>query len=77
MTPGLAALIGVLSGAVCYAAVLFKERMGWDDALDVWAVHGVGGILGSILTCVFATPATGAAGLVYGGVARIPGPPLA
>jgi Amt family ammonium transporter len=42
--------------------------MGWDDALDVWAVHGVGGILGSILTGVFATPATGATGLVYGGV---------
>ena len=68
VTPGWAALIGVLAGAVCYGAVIFKERMGWDDALDVWAVHGVGGILGSILTGVFATPETGAAGLVYGGV---------
>ena len=68
MTPGWAALIGVLAGGVCYGAVLFKEKMGWDDALDVWAVHGVGGILGSILTGMFATPALGAAGLVYGGV---------
>ena len=68
VTPGWAALIGVLAGAVCYGAVIFKEKMGWDDALDVWAVHGVGGILGSILTGVFATPALGAAGLVYGGV---------
>ena len=68
VTPGWAALIGVLAGAVCYGAVLFKEKMGWDDALDVWAVHGVGGILGSILTGIFATPATGYAGLVYGGV---------
>ena len=68
VTPGWAALIGVLAGGVCYGAVLFKEKMGWDDALDVWAVHGMGGILGSILTGVFATPALGAAGLVYGGV---------
>ena len=68
VTPGWAALIGVLAGAVCFGAVLFKEKMGWDDALDVWAVHGVGGILGSILTGMFATPATGYAGLVYGGV---------
>ena len=58
----------MLAGGVCYVAVLFKEKMGWDDALDVWAVHGVGGILGSILTGMFATPALGAAGLVYGGV---------
>jgi Amt family ammonium transporter len=68
VTPGWAALIGILAGGVCYGAVIFKEKMGWDDALDVWAVHGVGGILGSILTGMFATPATGAAGLVYGGV---------
>ena len=67
MTPGSAALIGVLAGGVCYGAVLFKERMGWDDALDVWAVHGVGGVLGSILTGVFASPQTGApAGLIFG-----------
>ena len=67
VTPGSAAIIGVLAGAVCYGAVLFKERMDWDDALDVWAVHGVGGVLGSILTGVFASPKTGAPpGLIFG-----------
>ena len=67
VTPGSAAIIGVLAGAVCYGAVLFKERMDWDDALDVWAVHGVGGVLGSILTGVFASPRTGAPpGLIFG-----------
>ena len=67
VTPGSAAIIGVLAGGVCYGAVLFKERMGWDDALDVWAVHGVGGVLGSIMTGVFASPETGApAGLIFG-----------
>ena len=67
VTPGSAAIIGMLAGAVCYGAVLFKERMDWDDALDVWAVHGVGGVLGSILTGVFASPKTGAApGLIFG-----------
>ena len=67
VTPGSAVIIGVLAGAVCYGAVLFKERMDWDDALDVWAVHGVGGVLGSILTGVFASPKTGAPpGLIFG-----------
>ncbi len=67
VSPGSAAIIGVLAGAVCYGAVLFKERMDWDDALDVWAVHGVGGVLGSILTGVFASPKTGAPpGLIFG-----------
>lgn len=67
VTPGAATLFGLLAGAICYGAVVFKERRGWDDALDVWAVHGVGGILGSILTGVFASPETGAPpGLIFG-----------
>ncbi len=68
VTPGWAVVIGASAGAVCYGAVLFKEKRGWDDALDVWAVHGVGGILGAILTGVFATPGglAGAGGLIYG-----------
>ena len=48
----------------------FKNRLKVDDALDVWGVHGVGGILGSILLGVFATKyvnANGADGLLYGG----------
>jgi ammonium transporter, Amt family len=54
--------IGLLAGSVCYFAVRLKERMKWDDALDVWAAHGVGGIMGSVLLGVFASTAINAAG---------------
>ena len=57
-----AVMIGITSGAVCYLAVSLKNRMGWDDALDVWGVHGVGGCLGTILLGVFASTAMNAAG---------------
>ncbi len=63
-------IIGVAAGLVCYYAVYFKNKMKWDDALDVWGVHGVGGVLGSILLGVFASKAvnaTGADGLLLGG----------
>ena len=43
-----------LAAGVCYAAVQFVKRRDWDDALDVWGVHGVGGALGTILVGVFA-----------------------
>ncbi|MGC7870629.1 ammonium transporter [Desulfosporosinus sp. SYSU MS00001] len=49
-----AAIIGLLAAGVCYAAVQIRIKLDWDDALDVWGVHGVGGILGSILVGVFA-----------------------
>ncbi len=65
-----AALIGTSAGLVCYFAVMLKNKLKWDDALDVWGVHGVGGVLGSILLGVFATKAinpAGADGLLYGG----------
>jgi len=64
-----AALIGILSGAVCYVAVDFKNKRGWDDALDVWGVHGVGGVLGTICLGIFASKAinpAGADGLIHG-----------
>ncbi|MFZ4464374.1 MAG: ammonium transporter [Bacteroidales bacterium] len=64
-----APIIGTLAGVVCYYAVYFKNRMKWDDALDVWGVHGVGGVLGSILLGVFASKAINSAGvdgLIYG-----------
>jgi Amt family ammonium transporter len=69
VTIPVAALIGVVAGGVCYYAVNLKNRLGWDDALDVWGVHGVGGILGVILLGVFATKTVnpaGADGLFYG-----------
>ncbi|TNF37879.1 MAG: ammonium transporter [Deltaproteobacteria bacterium] len=63
-----AAIIGVLAGGACYMAVSLKTRLGWDDALDVWAVHGVGGILGTILLGVFAVESVGGVnGLLAGG----------
>lgn len=47
-------IIGIISGFVCYYAVQLRLKFGWDDALDVWGVHGVGGALGSVLVGVFA-----------------------
>jgi ammonium transporter, Amt family len=52
-----AIVIGFAAGAVCYGAILLREHLKIDDALDVWAVHGVGGTLGAILTGVFAVGA--------------------
>ncbi len=69
VTIPVAALIGVLAGGVCYLAVNLKNRRGWDDALDVWGVHGVGGVLGVLLLGLFATKSVnpaGANGLFYG-----------
>jgi Amt family ammonium transporter len=54
---------------ICYFAVALKNRLHWDDALDVWGVHGVGGALGIVLLGVFASTAfnpAGADGLVFG-----------
>jgi Amt family ammonium transporter len=59
---GAAMAIGLLSGAVCYGAVLLKERWHYDDSLDAFGVHGVGGILGALLTGIFAQKALNAAG---------------
>jgi Amt family ammonium transporter len=67
---GAAPVIGLLAGLVCYYAVATKKATGWDDALDVWGVHGVGGLLGAILLGVFAARSWnphGAAGLLSGG----------
>ena len=67
-----AIVIGFAAGCVCYGAILLRERMKVDDALDVWAVHGVGGTLGAILTGVFAVAAVnGASGLVEGNVGQM------
>ncbi len=57
VSPTVAALIGTVAGCVCYFAVALKNRLGWDDALDVWGVHGVGGFLGIVLLGVFASTA--------------------
>jgi ammonium transporter, Amt family len=67
-----AIIIGFTAGAVCYGAILLREHLKVDDALDVWAVHGVGGTLGAILTGVFAVAAVnGASGLVEGNASQL------
>ena len=59
-----ALVIGLVSGVVCLWGVNgLKHMLGADDALDVFGVHGVGGILGAILTGVFASPSLGGSGI--------------
>ncbi|MFG0924387.1 MULTISPECIES: ammonium transporter [Pseudomonas] len=60
-----ALIIGLVSGVVCYfCATTLKRKLGYDDSLDAFGVHGVGGIIGAILTGVFAAPALGGFGTV-------------
>jgi Amt family ammonium transporter len=71
VTTSSSVIIGCLAGCVCYLAVELKNKFEWDDALDVWGVHGVGGMFGTIMLGVFATTAvnsSGANGLLLGGV---------
>jgi hypothetical protein len=68
-------VIGLAAGIVCYAAVCLKPGLKYDDSLDAFGVHGVGGFLGAILTGVFCAKAVNAAGadglLAGGGVAQV------
>jgi Amt family ammonium transporter len=55
VTPGGALIMGLVGGAVCFwASTILKNQLGYDDSLDVFGIHGVGGITGAILTGVFA-----------------------
>jgi len=70
--PWAAAAIGFTAGVVCYWAVELKNKLGWDDALDVWGVHGVGGALGIVMLGILGSSAVngaGADGLLLGGTA--------
>jgi Amt family ammonium transporter len=62
VTPSSAILFGLLAGAVCFGGVLLKGKLGYDDTLDAFGVHGVGGTLGAVLTGVFASKAMNSAG---------------
>jgi Amt family ammonium transporter len=70
ISPATAVIIGLVSGVVCYFAVEMKNKLQWDDALDVWGVHGVGGFLGIVMLGLFANrafnPAAGTNGLLHG-----------
>ncbi len=67
-------IIGLLAGVICYLAVLLKPKLGYDDALDVVGVHGVGGFFGALITGVFASTAvnpSGANGLLFGNAKQL------
>jgi Amt family ammonium transporter len=66
-------VIGIVAGAICYwACVKLKQALGYDDALDVFGVHGVGGATGTILAGVFAVAAIGdTAGLIEGNARQL------
>ena len=69
VSPVSAIVIGLAAGAICYAAVLAKSKLGYDDALDVVGIHGVGGLWGALATGLFASTAVNPAaanGLFFG-----------
>lgn len=71
VSPVTAVIIGIIAGVVCYFAVSLKNKLKLDDALDVWGVHGVGGLIGIILLGVFASVKfnpSGVNGLLAGNV---------
>ena len=57
-----AAAIGAIAGVVCYLAVFMKSKLGYDDSLDAFGVHGVGGFLGAVLTGIFCFSSVNSAG---------------
>ncbi len=72
VSAGGALAIGFVAGGICYSATLLRERLRIDDALDVFAVHGVGGTLGAVLTGVFAVAAIGGVpGAIEGNLGQI------
>jgi ammonium transporter, Amt family len=72
VTAGGAVVIGLGVGGLCYSATLLRERLKIDDALDVFAVHGVGGTFGAIATGVFAVSAIGGAkGAIEGNFGQV------
>ncbi len=64
VTPGWALVMGLMAGAVCYSGVMLKHKLGYDDSLDAFGVHGVGGAFGALATGIFAT--VGASSLLTG-----------
>jgi Amt family ammonium transporter len=62
--PGASLIMGALAGLVCYGGILLKAKLKYDDSLDAFGVHGIGGTFGALATGVFAT--IGATGLLAG-----------
>jgi len=76
VTPVAAIFVGLIGAVCCYAAVaILKNKLGYDDSLDAFGIHGIGGIRGAIATGLFATVTVnpdGANGLFYGGNLLLP-----
>lgn len=71
VTPGVSVILGIIAGVGCYYAVQWRKSKSFDDALDVWGIHGVGGVLGVISLGIFASTSAnpaGADGLLSGNV---------
>jgi Amt family ammonium transporter len=67
VTPMTAIIVGCIAGLVCYWAMLFRIRRGLDESLDAWAIHGIGGVWGTLATGLFAAVAVcGYSGLLEG-----------
>lgn len=69
VTPMASIVIGAVAGVLCYSAMLFRQKKGFDESLDAWACHGVGGLWGALATGIFAAATVnGASGLLEGNV---------
>jgi Amt family ammonium transporter len=74
VSPMSSIVIGIIASVACYAAVMFKNSRKWDDALDTWGVHGIGGLAGALCTGLFAEKrftSWGDDGLVFGNPAQL------
>ncbi len=70
VTPQVSMLLGIVVALCSYFAIMYKNSRGWDDTLDVWGVHGIGGFMGIVLLGLFASTSVnpeGSNGLLYGG----------
>ena len=72
VSPVAAIPIGMVVSIVCYYAIRLRVRMKVDESLDVWAIHGMGGVWGALATGIFADPSVGGvAGLIYGNAGQV------
>jgi Amt family ammonium transporter len=64
--------IGIISAFLCYGAILFKIKMGYDDSLDAFGIHGVGGFWGTVAVGIWANPAFGGkSGFFHGNTGQL------